>query len=607
MNFDNGAIVALLFVFCAICQWCAWKIRLPPIFLLLLTGVALGPLFHLINPDILLGDLLYPFVSLSVAIILFEGSLTLKFREIRGLQRVVRNLVSVGMVVTWLVTALITKLLLGVSWEIAFLFGAIMVVTGPTVVAPILKTVRPKSALANILKWESIVIDPIGASLAVLVFEFIIAGGGRGALGHTLTTFTFLLLTGGVSGCLTGYLFGLCLRYHLIPESLHNLSTLGTVFGSFALSNALQPEAGLITVTVFGVWLANMRDVDLDHILEFKETLSTLLISLLFIILAAKLDLTALHKLGWNGVILCMTIQFLARPLNVMLSSYGSTLGKNEKLFLCLIAPRGIVAAAISALFAFKLQENGYGDAALLVPMTFLIILFTVLFQSLTAVPAAKLLDITLPDPDGYLIVGSNSVARAIGSALLQRGFNVIIADSSRDGIEKAKELRLPTYRGNPISEHAQRNLNLDGIGTLLALSSLESENVAAALHFRDGFGKNAIFSLSGTPRGKGAFKLRAMPRLRGKTLFNEQIGYDHLHRMLRRGAIIQHLLLHGKFNEITFHQENGHDAIPLFAIDPKGQILPFSSDRELPIGNGWKLLFLGYHKHEETPGDYHI
>lgn len=597
MDFETVPLIALVFLCCVICQWLAWRVRMPPILFLLLAGILAGPVLELVNPEEFLGDLFYPFVSLSVAIILFEGSLNLRFREIKGLHVVVRNMVTVGMGATWLITTLATRFFLEISWEVATLFGAIMVVTGPTVVAPILRTVRPLSTVANILKWESIIIDPIGASLAVLVFEFIIIGGGQEALGHTLIIFGQLLVIGSFIGITAGYLLGVCLRYHLIPEFLHNVCTLGLVFTSFALANMIQPEAGLITVTVFGVWLANMRGVDLEHILAFKETLSILLISLLFIVLAARVDFADLQQIGWKALLVCLAIQFLARPINIMLSTLGSKLSGAERNFMAWIAPRGIVAAAISSLFALKLEKYGYADGAFLVPLTFTVIIFTVLLQSMTAVPIAKLLKVTLPEPDGVLIIGSNRLSRAIARTLLDLKIKVVVADSSKERIARAREEEIPTYRGNPLSEHAEYNLELAGLGTLLALSAIESENIAATFHYRREFEKNNIYFLRQNGQdesGKAGSPSRTSGQSPGQTLFSDEVGYGQLAKMIDRGASVGQLKVEDASDWQQFFRQKRNGAIPLFAIDGRNKVHCFSSENSFDIDDGWLILYLG-------------
>lgn len=260
-------IIAGSLAVCTFCQWLAWRVRLPAMIFLLLAGISGGPVFLIFDPEKLMGHLFFPFVSLSVAIILFEGSLTLKFREILGLQSVVRNMLSFGLIITWLITTVSARFAIGVSWELAFLFGAITVVTGPTVIAPLLRTVRPTTAIANILRWEGIVIDPIGASLAVLVYEFIISSGGQQAWGNTFITFSQIITVGMCIGIGSGYFLGLALRNHWLPEFLQNVATLGLVFFSFVLADTLQAESGLVAVTVLGMWLANMPGVDLEEIL----------------------------------------------------------------------------------------------------------------------------------------------------------------------------------------------------------------------------------------------------------------------------------------------------------------------------------------------------
>jgi NhaP-type Na+/H+ or K+/H+ antiporter len=593
--------IAGLVVVCALCQWLAWRVKLPAIIFLLLVGILSGPVFSVFDPQALLGELFFPFVSLSVAIILFEGSLTLKFREILGLEKVVRNMVSIGMVATWLITALAVRFALDLSWQLSFLFGAITVVTGPTVIVPMLRTVRPTAAVSNILRWEGIVIDPIGASLAVLVYEFIVSAGGQVALGHTLVTFAEILTVGAVIGAGGGYLFGLLLRHHWLPEFLHNVSALALVLGSFALANHLQEESGLVTVTVMGVWLANMRDVDTEEILDFKESLSILLISLLFVLLAARLEWATFRELGWSALWVFLAIQFLARPLNIVLSTYGSSLSWPERHLLAWIAPRGIVAAAISALFAIQLQGIGFEGARLLVPLTFLVIIGTVLLQSTTARLMALWLGVAEPEPRGFLIIGANPVARAIGQALVKSDLRVTLADTSWDTIYQARMAGLPTYLGNPISEHAERHLDLIGIGRMLALADQESINLAAALHYRMELGKNNVYVLQSQPAEDQSKALRVPASRRGRTLFGAEVTYDQLAAAIAEGAQIRTTQLTESFGMEQLFEVHGETTIPLFAIDPRERIRVFCAEQTITAEAGWSVISLVENGHETT------
>ena len=483
-----------------LCQWIAWRVRLPAILFLLLAGIVAGPVAGWLDADRLFGELLLPFVSLSVAVILFEGSLTLQFHQIRGLERVVRNMVSVGVLVSWLAITLAARWAVGLSWELSFLFGAVTLVTGPTVIRPLLRTVRPVQSVAHILRWEGIVVDPIGALLAVLVFEFIAAVGG--ALGHTLLTFGSVVAIGLAFGLAAGFTLGEVLRRAWLPDYLESFATLALVFGVFAASNAFAAESGLISVTAMGIWLANRKGLVVEEIRAFKENLSLLLISALFIILAARLDLSRLRDLGYAALLVLLAMQFIVRPLMVAISTWGSNLSWRERALLAWIAPRGIVAAAVSALFAIRLGQLGYADAQVLLSLTFFVIIGTVVLQSATAGTLARWLGVAEPEPMGFLIVGANSVAHAIGEALIERKVPVLLTDINWENISQARMAGLPVYFGSPISEHAARYLDTTGLGRLLAMSPDENFNLLALTRYRGEFGRNAVYELRVWPAG---------------------------------------------------------------------------------------------------------
>lgn len=586
-------LLSLVIVLGSICQWLAWKVKLPAIVFLLLTGILLGPVSGILQPDILLGDLLFPFISLSVAVILFEGSLTLKYREILGLESVVRNLVTMGMGVTWIISTVAAHYALDFTWQIAFLFGAITVVTGPTVIVPLLRTVRPRGNVANILRWEGIVIDPIGASLAVLVYTFIISVGEQHAWEHTLQVFGRIVGVGLSIGALSGFLFGLILRNHWLPEFLQNFITLALVCGVFTASNMLQHESGLITVTVMGIWLANMRDVNMEEILDFKESLSILLISLLFIILAARIDFETIKALGLPAIYVLIVIQFLARPLSVMASTIFSSLSWPERFLLAWIAPRGIVAAAVSALFAIRLAEVGFQEAYLLVPLTFLVIVSTVLLQSTTARPIARWLRVAEPEPRGFLIIGANVVARTIGQALLKNDFPVLLVDTSWNKISKANLKGLPAYFGNPMSVHAENYLNLVGTGHMLGLSPFESLNMAAVMHFRMELGSKNMYMLPAKPDEHKTDKQKVPLPRKGWTLFGKDVNYALLSAMITEGAEVHATNLTETFLFDDFKKMHGYRALPLFAIDERKKIHIFTAEHQPEPKAGWVLISL--------------
>ena len=591
INEEISLVIAAVLMVSVVCQWAAWRVKLPAIIFLLLIGIAAGPLTGRLDPDALLGDLLFPLVSLSVAVILFEGSLTLKFDQVQGLMRVIRNMITFGMAVTWIITAAATRLALGFSWEVCLLFGALMTVTGPTVIVPMLRAVRPTAAVANILRWEGILIDPVGATLAVLVFEFIVAGQGGSGFSTSIGVFGKILLIGFSMGAAAAQSFGVILRRHWLPIYLHNVMALSLVTGVFALSNHLEAESGLLTVTVMGIWLANMKGVDLDEILDFKESLSILLISVLFVLLAARIDLAAFTRLGWPAVAVFASIQFLARPLNVQISALGSDLSRAERHLLAWIAPRGIVAAAVSALFALKLEPLGYADARFLVPLTFMVIIGTVLLQSATARPIARWLGVAEPEPKGVLVVGANPVAVAVGQELVENGFRVLLADDNWRHIAEAKMAGLPTYYGNPASEHAERHLDLVGIGRVLALTPRADLNALVMQHYRMEFGPGQVFRLRTSASGRGG-DAKTTLRRDGRPLFGQEVTFASLASMLAGGAELKTTTLTENFS-FTDYLSGPQRRLPLFAIDPADRLHVFAVGAALSPAAGWKVIGL--------------
>jgi len=594
MVVDKAFVMAVVVFVGILCQWLAWRVKLPSILFLLLIGIVAGPIAGVLNSDHLFGPLLFPFISLSVAVILFGGSLTLQFHEIKGLGRVVRNLISVGVLTTWLITALATRIVFDFPWDLSLLFGAITSVTGPTVVIPMLRTVRPNLAISNILRWEGIVVDPVGATLAVLVYEFILARSGGNALGHTLLTFASLVGAGLLLGSLGGYLYGIVLRRQWLPRYLHNVATLALVIFVFVLSNAIQLESGLIAVTVMGIWLANMENVSIEEILDFKESLSVLLISVLFIVLAARLDLEGFRQLGWQVVVVFLVMQFLGRPLSVMVSAYKSKLTWPERHLLAWIAPRGIVAAAISALFAIQLSAAGHEKAPLLVPLTFFVIIGTVLLQSSTSRFIAKRLGVAEPEAKGLLIIGANLVARSIAKVLRQEGFRVLLVDNSWDKISRARMEGFKTFYGDPVSERAGHNLDLVGIGRLLALSPRGALNIISCMHYRLELGHGSVFALQAATDMEMMGNRKSALRRQWRTLFGKDVTFTVLSKALSLDNWeVRSTKLTESFGFTAYRQLYEDKVIPLFAINPKGSLSVFSVEESPSPQAGWTVIGL--------------
>lgn len=611
MHIDPALIISGLLLAGFLCQWLAWRVNLPAILFLLVIGIAVGPGFGLMRPDDLLGELLFPVVSLGVAVILFEGSLTLNFREVRGVGSAILLLCSVGALITLAVLAWAAHALAGLSWELALLFGALTCVTGPTVIIPMLRSVRPNVRIGNVLRWEGIIIDPLGALFAVLIFEWITLSLKEGVSGiEAIIPFAKTVLVGVVVGYIAAQMLSYVLRKHLIPEYLQNYATLALVLLVFAGSNALAHESGLLTVTVMGMKLANDKRVHMEEILHFKEHLSTLLISMLFILLAARLDWPS-PKLFWAGVGILVVAQFIARPLSVFFSTLGSSLTWRERGLLSWIAPRGIVAAAVSALFALKLDKLGMERADELVPLTFMLIIGTVVLQSATSSPMARLLKVAQPKANGVLVVGASLIARVLAKSLKDQKIPVMVADSEWQPIRAARMDDLPTFYGNPASEYADVHLDLTEMGQLVAMSDRREMNTLACVRYRPDFGKNSVYYLNNlAPDQTSSTKASASKEeyaqsLKAQTLFGNNIAFSTLNELLLSGWQAKTTRVSETFRWEDFVARFEKAPILLYAINEKGEVRFRTSDDDFTPKAGFVITALVDPKslHEDDPG----
>ncbi|CAG8998712.1 MAG: K(+)/H(+) antiporter NhaP2 [Candidatus Celerinatantimonas neptuna] len=561
-------------------QWIAWRLKLPAILFLLAAGLFLGPIGQLLDPDLLMGKLLFPLVSIAVAIILFEGALTLRFHEIKGLVKVVWNLVSVGLFVTFAILTCTSHFLLGISWRVSLLFGSIMVVTGPTVVAPLLRTIRPRTELDKILRWEGIIVDPLGAIFAVLMFDFIMVQASQVAIIHGIAIISKTIGLGGILGLGAGFAVATALKRGWVPLYLRKVGVLAIVLLAYSLSEQLQHESGLLTVTVMGMVLANKSDLDIADIMEFKEDLSVILISALFILLAARVNLDNLIALGWPLLILLGVVQFIARPLCVLCSAYTPKLSWRDRAFLSWIAPRGIVAAAVSSLFALRLQQAGVADADKLVSLSFAVIIATVILQSLTAGPVARLLGVVQEAPSGILLIGANTLARSIAKALRKAEFNVLLADPVWENYRLARMDGLDVYYGNPQSEQAEAILDFSSIRQVFALSPNRHQNANAIAHFAYTFSPEQVYSIRST-QGKGFANQESTAFRARQILFSEDCTFTKLNSLLKQGWQVKTTKLKEAFDWQAY-KERQKEALPLFVVDKKGLLVPM-------IGNGYQ------------------
>ena len=529
-----GPTLALIVGAGMVAQWIAWRTQLPSIIALLIAGLALGPVTGILEPDELLGDTLFPLVSLSVALILFEGGLDLPPRALRNTGTTVRRLISIGAVVTGVVAWFAAREIFGISNEAAIVLAAVLVVTGPTVVGPLLRFVRPSGTTGPILRAEGVLIDPIGATAALVAFELVLADETDEAV-LSLVGIVGLTLVAGIGlGLATAFLLDTALRRFLIPDQLAVPMTFAFVVASYVAANEIQEESGLLAVTVVGIYLARRDSSTIRQVLEFNESLRTLLISALFILLAARIEADALRDVALPSLAFLAVLVLVARPLAVLVSTVRTSLSWRERVFLTTMAPRGIVAAAVSAIFALRLEEENVPDADKIVPIVFLMIIGTIVVYGFLAGPAARVLGLAEAEADGVLIVGSHASARGVAVELKKREIKTLLIDTDPYNVTRAIALGLTARRMSALAENATESLDLRGIGRLLAVTSNDEVNALATGRFSRVFGRREVFQLSPGKRRSGQ---TAVPdEYLGRIIGVDGLTYSMLDERSRQG-----------------------------------------------------------------------
>jgi len=590
MTPDPLLSLATIVVLGAAAQWLAWRIGLPSILLLLPAGFICGPVLGWIQPDALFGPLLLPLVSISVALILFEGGLNLKFAEVRGVEHVVRNLVTIGALATWMVVAAAAYWIVGLDLVLSVLLGAILVVTGPTVVLPLLRHIRPSGAAGAILKWEGIVIDPIGALLAVIVFEVVAGGTVRNAGAHVALALLKTVVVGGGLGVLGASVLVVMLKRFWVPDALQASVALLFVVASFAAANAVQRESGLLAATAMGIALGNQRRVDVRRISEFKENLQILLLSALFIVLSARVRLQDLAALGWEALLFVLIVMLVARPVAVWLSTWRSKLDWQQRLLLMSLAPRGIVAAAVASVFALTLEKAGYPQARFLVTLTFGTIVGTVLVYGIAAPRIARALRLSDRNPQGVLVAGAGVFARAVAKALTAQGVRAVLVDTNRPNVVAARLAGLTAYHGSVLGARVFEELELGGVGRLLALTSSDETNVLAARRFARLFGRSEVYQLP--PKGGEKGRAQIEEHLHGRWLFGPDAWAERLQALVSAGAVTKSTKLSESFSYQQFLTRHS-GALPLFVVTEQRRLIVAATDQKLDPRPGQLVIAL--------------
>ncbi|MCP4049956.1 MAG: sodium:proton antiporter [bacterium] len=569
-------------------QWLAWRFRVPSILLLLIGGIIVGPVLGILNPDFIYSDMILPLVSLCVAIILFEGGLGLKISELKDFGSVVRNLVFYGSIVTWIIITAAAHYILGMSYKLSVLLGAILIVTGPTVITPLLKHVHPKRHIASILKWESIIVDPVGAILAVLVYKVITAGNVEIAVSVVLLVIIKMVILGGVIGLMGALVMISLINKHMVPDFLQEAMTFVVVVAIFTVSNLIQSESGLFSVTVMGIFLANQKTIDVKNIVTFKKNLVVLLLSSVFIVLALRLKIgDLLAYIHLRSLLFILVIVFIARPAAVFISSFRSNLNFKGRLFISWMAPRGIIAAAVSGLFAMRLEKLGYSEASQLVPVTFLVIIVTVILYAFTSTYIANMLNVVQPRKYGVLVAGAQKWSRKLARILHKEGISVLLVDSNRQNVIDSRLESLPVIHGSVLSRKVLDIVESNDFGRLLALTNNDELNILASMEYSNLFGYRGIYRLPAEDKNIANIDIN-----KGRILFGRSNTFAYLSTRFTAGADIKAIKLTKKYTFNDFMKQYPK-AVPMIIITRNKHMLVYSQDKDIIPRTGQTLLSL--------------
>jgi NhaP-type Na+/H+ or K+/H+ antiporter/outer membrane protein OmpA-like peptidoglycan-associated protein len=553
---EQAIVIAFIGVLGIGAQWLAWRTNRPAIVLMLGAGFIAGPVLGIFDPEHAFGELLEPMIAIGVALVLFEGGLSLNFRELRDTSAAVGRMATIGVALGWLFGALAAYAIAGLLWPVAVLFGGILIVTGPTVVVPLLRQATVQARPASLLKWEAIVNDPTGAMCAVIAYEYFRLSG----TGATWMEIIPPMLLAAVLAAVLGYLAARFVAWSyprgLVPEYLKVPVLFVTVIALFVISNAIENEAGLVAVTVMGIALANMNVQSLRSIHPFKETVAILLVSGIFILLSASLKWSDLAYLNWRFGLFLLVLLFVVRPATVLLTLLGSSIPWNERLFVAWIAPRGIVLVAISGLFALRLTELGYADGNVLIGLSFAVVVATVLAHGFTIDLAAKLFGVKGETRPGLLLVGSTPWTIALAEMMQELKTPVMVVDSSWQRLTPARRKNLPYYHGEILNEATEHNLDLSPYQALVAATENEAYNTLVCSEFAHEIGRDAVYQIG--QQGDDDDRQSMPEALRGRALFESGYGIDDIAERLAQGWQLRKTKLSD-----SFKFEDAKDVLP--------------------------------------------
>lgn len=588
--FDSLLFDLMFVIFLGIVsQWIAWRLRVPAVVLMAMAGLLVGPIFGWIDPQESFGDLFGPVISLAVAINLFEGSLNLDLREIRGFGKPLFRIVTLGALIAWVAGSIAAHYLAGLSWAVAFVMGGLFIVTGPTVILPLLKQARLKTRPAAILKWEGIVVDPVGVLLAVFAFEFI------QFINKEVTLDTLLLFAGASAlsiliGVGAGRGLGWMFERGNVPEFLKSPVVFAVVLFLFVLSDEIMHETGLLAVTAMGMVMANMRIASIQEMRHFKENISVLLISSIFVMLIASLSpKTLLSMFDWKIVTFVASMLFIVRPLSIWLSTIDTDLTNKEKTLMGWIAPRGIVALTVSGYFTNVLLEKGYEDAELITALTLALVFSTVIAHGFTIGWFSRKLDLTCADCPGVLIIGGNPFTTELAKSLQDLDHNVLIMDNSYERLSDARNFGLMTAVGEVIAEQHEYHVDLTPYPVLIAATESDSYNALVCSNFVPELGRKSLFQTALHHGDSSKYN----QSVGGRILFSQNMTYYHLNGRISRGDVIRKTAITDQYTYRQYLRDREEDTLLLYILSENGHLEFYTPNTELKAGPGDTVVSL--------------
>lgn len=574
-------------------QWLAWRIQWPSIVIMSIAGILIGPVFGLINPQEALGELYSPMISLAVAIILFEGSSSLDVREIRGISKSVFRIVTGAAFLAWIGGSLAAHFIAGLDLAIAFIIGGLFVVTGPTVIIPLLRNAKLKPRTAAVLKWEGIIVDPAGPLLALFAYQVIKVLTNESLSASYLLNFFLGALFAIILGYLIGLLVGYMVSKGLFPEYLKSPIILSFVLICFTIAEVTMHETGMLAVTVMGLAVGRTKKYvsSIGNVGHFVENISVILTSTVFILLTSSLTretIAEVFTLPIIGFVLAML--FLVRPLSIWVSTIGTELTIQEKTLIGWIAPRGIVALTVSGYFATILVEDGYQGASLLTALTFALVFITVCVHGFSLGPLAKKLGLASNEPPGILIIGASSFAVALADYFKQIGIPVLIIDSSHERLQPANEKEIGTFQGEILAEHTQFEIDLTPYETILTMTGDAAYNALVSQSYAPEFGFNNTFALPVRTRN-GEKHMPIPTAMKAHLLFSEDAVFTELNRKINIGYQIQAIEIDKK--GMIKKDILPEDVTPLFIKKKNGTIVFVTMKQKLIFDEGDQMVVL--------------